>query len=154
MMLLLFRAGADRYGIEAARVVEVGPLVDLRPAPGTVPGFLGWCNFRGRVTPVVDLSQVMAGQAARPFLSTRLVFVDLPGPGGRPFRLGLAAEAVTETLQVAPGELQPAGIHLPGVPYLGGVVLDGEGKMIQVIEIEKVLSDGLREALDLEGRSA
>ena len=153
MLILLLSIGAERYGIDASKIFEVGPLVSLRSPPHSPPEFLGWCNYRGQVTPVVDLTRLLSGKRSQDFLSTRLLFIDLPRTDGGLLRLGLAAEQVTETFQVTPDRIQPASLHLKDAPYLDGVIVEAGG-LIQIIRTEKILSDSLREALDLKGPEA
>ena len=64
MLFLLFQLGRDRYALEASRVVEVVPLLELKRLPKAPPGVAGIFNYRGRPVPAIDLSEMTLGQPA------------------------------------------------------------------------------------------
>jgi len=65
MLLLLFDVGSNRYGLEASEVIEVTPLVCLRAAPHTPAYVAGVFNYRGVVTPVIDLHALLGERPVR-----------------------------------------------------------------------------------------
>ncbi|WP_204105292.1 MULTISPECIES: chemotaxis protein CheW [Spirulina sp. CCY15215] len=77
MLMLLFRVGKERYALDTTLVVEVIPKVDLIKYHGTQPAIAGRFNYQGRIVPVLDLSQFLAGEPCPAVLSTRIVIVDL-----------------------------------------------------------------------------
>ena len=80
MLLLTFKAGANRYAIDVARVIELVPRVELRTIPHA-PSFLaGLLGYRGKVIPVIDLGLLLNSAPCRDCLSTRIILVnDAPG---------------------------------------------------------------------------
>ncbi len=58
--LVAFSCAGAAYAIATPHVVEVVPLVDLTPVPGTPPAVLGVVNHRGRIVPVVDVGRLLA----------------------------------------------------------------------------------------------
>jgi chemotaxis-related protein WspB len=80
MLLLTFTAGANRYAVDAAWVVELVPRVELRPVPHA-PAFLaGLLEYRGKVVPVIDLGLLLGADPCQDRLSTRIILVnDAPG---------------------------------------------------------------------------
>src|SRR4051812_23556435 len=84
MLLLTFTAGANRFAVDVARVVELVPKVELRPIPHA-PAFLaGLLGYRGRVVPVIDLGLLLGASACPDRLSTRIILVnDAPGDHNR-----------------------------------------------------------------------
>src|SRR2546421_10050690 len=82
MLFLLFQLGTDRYALEASRVVEVVPLLELKRLPQAPEGVAGIFNYRGQPVPAVDLCALTLGQPARKRLSTRIIIVNLSGAGG------------------------------------------------------------------------
>ena len=76
MLLLTFTAGANRYAVDVARVVEVVPRVELRKIPHA-PAFLaGLLGYRGKVVPVIDLGLLLDVAPCRDCLSTRIILVN------------------------------------------------------------------------------
>lgn len=146
MLLLLFEVGKNRFGLEAAKIVEVLPLVAMKPIPHAPLFIPGLFNYRGRVVPVVDLGALLGEGPARPLMSSRIMLVEDRATSGEARLLGLLAEHVTETLVCRMEDFQDSGVHVTDAPYLGPV-LPGPGGMIQRISLQKILSDDLRELL-------
>jgi chemotaxis-related protein WspB len=145
MLLLLFRVIDQRYALAARRVVEVVPRVDLRPIPHAPEFLAGLFNYRGRAVPVVDLGRLLGASSSLDRLDTRIILAREPGEcGGR--LLGLVAEHVSEVATVRDDQVVLPGMSLEDAPYLGEVVRTEAG-LVQVIAVEKVLSESLRNAI-------
>src|SRR4051812_11201026 len=99
MLFLLFKLGKDRYAIEASRVVEVVPLLELRKIPQAPEGIAGVFNYRGKPVPAIDLCQLTVNQRAAHRLSTRIIVINSADSRGRHQLLGLIAEHATEMLR-------------------------------------------------------
>lgn len=144
MLYLLFQLGTERYALEAARIVEVVPLVEIRPLPQAPRGVAGLFNYRGRPVPALDLSELALGRPASRRLSTRIVLLNYADKGGASHLLGLVAEQATEMLRREPAEFIDTGLKLPSAPYLGPVLMDSSGP-IQRIEAQRLLSEPVRQ---------
>ena len=142
MLLLVFQAGAERFGLEVSRIVEVIPAPLLRPVPWAPETVAGLFDYHGAIVPVIDMSRQLAGEAARMLLSTRVVLVDYDGSNV----LGLLAERATETVTCREEDWRPSGLAVGEAPYLGGI-LKHQGGMIQRVTVEGLLPDSLRETL-------
>lgn len=149
MLYLLLRMGNARYALEARRIVEVVPLVDLKPLPHSAAYVAGLFDYRGVLVPVIDLCRLTGDHACRGYLTTRIVLVDYPGPDGRKHILGLLAEQVTETAKLKDEDFRPSGLQQPEAPYLGPL-LKNEASLIQRLDIEQLLPDELRRNLFVE----
>src|SRR5258708_5821188 len=125
MMFLLFQLGKDRYVLEASRVVEVLPLLDLKQIPESPRGVAGMFNFRGRPVPAVELSELGVGQRARECLSTGIIVINYADENGRQHPLGLIAEHATEIIRREAADFVEPGLKLGSPPYLGPVLMDG-----------------------------
>lgn len=127
MLFLLFQIANERYAVEAGRVVEVMPLVNLRRLPQSVNGLAGLFNYRGHPVPAVDLSQLVVGRPCAAHLSTRIVVVEYPESGGRKRLLGLIAERATEMLRTEPENFVETGLNGRIAPALGPIFMDSRG---------------------------
>ena len=76
MLLLTFQAAGQLYAVDAARIVEVVPRVNLRPLPHAQAFLAGVFEYRGDVVPVVDLGVLLGAGPAPDRLSTRIILVD------------------------------------------------------------------------------
>jgi chemotaxis-related protein WspB len=146
MLFLLFNLGSDRYALDAGRVVEITPLLALKRLPGAPEGVAGLFVYRGQPVPAVDLRALTLGQPARECLSTRIIVVKCPDASGQERLLGLIAEAATELLRRDLREFVSSGLNLPAAPYLGPVLME-PGGIIQLVQEQRLLSDGLRQLL-------
>jgi chemotaxis-related protein WspB len=130
MLVLLVRAADQLYCIRAASVVEVVPRVPLQPVPHAPGALAGLLHYRSEVIPVIDLRALVAGSASESLLSTRIAVID----GGR--RFGLIAERVTEALQIAESEIEPAPVTLESSRWLGGVLVH-DGQLVRELLVDR-----------------
>ena len=133
MLYLKFRIGTESYALDTAQIVEVLPLLHITRVPQAPAGVAGLINYRGRSVPVVDLSELMLGEPARPHISTRLILVR-----HGEHLLGLVAEQATEMMRREAASFADSGIASDAAPYLGPVTHDG-GQLIRWIDVQKLL---------------
>jgi len=146
MLLLVFTAAESRYALPIGRIREITPMVVFREIAGAPDSVRGLMNYRGEITPVIDLTCLLAGRRSKNLLSTRIIVTDYAGVDGETHALGLVAEHVTDTAMTAPEAVQPPGIDVEDAPYLVGAFLDRQG-MVQLVDPAKLLPKSLREAL-------
>jgi chemotaxis-related protein WspB len=146
MLFLIFQLGQDRYALDASRIVEVLPLVELKRLPQAPAGVAGMFNYRGRPVPVLDLCQLTMQRAAHECLSTRIVIVNCPGRDGQTHLLGLIAERATEMLRRDRGDFATAGLHVRNAAYLGPVTTDPQG-IVQWLHEDRLLPEAVQESL-------
>ncbi len=146
MLFLLFKIGQDRYALPASQMVEVVPLVNLKNIPQAPPGVAGLFSYHGQPVPVLDLSELATGKVAEARVSTRIILVYYPGAAGEKHILGLMAEQISETIRRGKTDFLAPGLAVKTAPYLGAVLMDNRG-IIQCVEVEKLLSESLRELL-------
>lgn len=132
--LLEFGLAKERYALETRHIVEVQPLRDLTPLPGTPRFLLGIVNVRGRIVPVLDLKK----------------FFELPEQGltdlhrvilvrGDDIELGVLADVTRGVVDVPLASLQPSLPTLTGIraQYLMGVTQE----RVVVLDFDRILSD-------------
>lgn len=143
MLFVLFHLGRERYALEAGRVVEVVPLLELKRFPQSPPGVAGTFIYRGRPVPALDLCQLTLGRPAQEHLSTRILIVNQSDAPDREQLVGLIAERVTETIRREPKDFVESGVPLTAAPFLGALLKDEQG-VIQLISTQKLLQANLR----------
>lgn len=145
MLLLVFQIGEDRYALDASRVIEVLPLLQLKKIPGAPRGVAGIFNYRGRPVPAVDVCGLLLGHPARESLTTRIVVV--PHERAEQTRLlGLIVENATQVIRRKIETFVDPQLP-PGAPPFLGPVLAGPGGMVQLVREEKLLTDEMRDVL-------
>jgi chemotaxis-related protein WspB len=149
VLFLLFQLGNDRYALQASRVVEVMPFVNLSRIPNAPRGVSGMFNYRGKPVPAIDLCELTQGKPAENRLSTRIILVNYPDEQGRTHLLGLIAARVTATIRRASSDFVDPGFKLGNAPYLGPVMMDSEG-CVQWVYEQRLLTDPVRDLLFCE----
>lgn len=132
--LLAFRLASERYAIETRHVVEVHPLRDLTPLPGTPDFVRGIVNLRGRILPVFDLKKFFALPEEGVTDLHRIIVVR-----GRDLELGLLADMVVNVITMPRAALQA------GLPTLSGIgshyIMGVSEQRVIALDLDRVLAD-------------
>jgi chemotaxis-related protein WspB len=149
MLFLMFQLGNDRYVLEANRVVEVLPLLELKRLPDAPKGMAGIFSYHGRPVPAIDLSELTLGEPASERLSTRIILINYPDEAGKNHHLGLIAEHATQMIRREAADFAEPGLKLGNAPYLGPLLMDDQGG-IQWIHEQRLISGRMRDLLFCE----
>jgi purine-binding chemotaxis protein CheW len=132
--LLEFRLANERYAVRTRFVVEVQPLRDLTPLPGTPPFVRGIVNLRGRILAVYDLKKFFSLPEQGLTDLHRIVVV-----GNGRFEIGLLADVVTGVRRIPPGSLAPP---LPTLSDIASEYLEGiNDERLVVLDLDRILGD-------------
>jgi chemotaxis-related protein WspB len=153
MLLLVFQAGGQSYGLDTRKVIEVAPYPLCTPLPHAPAYVAGLATWRGRTVPVIDLCALLAGTAAKPLLSTRLLVVEYATPAGRSYPLGLVAEKAVETIVLEEARREPQKVKIPDAPYLDGTA-EQAGRLVQRLALDELLPASVRALLFPESEAA
>jgi chemotaxis-related protein WspB len=140
-LFLKIQIGGEGYLLDAARIVRVLPLTDIKRIPHAPAAIAGCFDYQGTVVPLIDLTELVLGRPAPRHLSTRVILVPFgpaKGPGGRNNLLGLMAEKATETIRIDPSQFTAAGVTADVAPYMGSVK-SVDGRMLQQIDVARLL---------------
>ena len=102
---LTFRLGREEFGIRVMQVREIMGLLEITPVPHTPAHVKGVINLRGKVIPVVCLRSKFSLSSAEYTARTSIIVVQVDG--GRVLA-GVIVDAVSEVLNVAPGDIEDA----------------------------------------------
>lgn len=131
MLVVTCRVSGCVYALRCDGVVAVIPEVELRPLPQAAPFLRGVFAYRGELTPVVDLCQLIGGYRCPARLSSRIALVRCALATGELRTLGLLAEHMTEARRLQGALLAAAPVAR--VPYFGEVLLEA-GEPLQFLE--------------------
>lgn len=137
MLMLIFKAGKNRFALDAKQVREVIPKIALKPitvAPPYVPGF---ANFGRIALPIVDFTLLLENQPSRNCLHTRVILLKTPHEENEPAKYGLMVEGLTKTTYKESEEFVNTGIMLRQFPFLVWGWTDPDG-IIQIVDIDKL----------------
>lgn len=147
VQLVTFRVGGEEFGLDVFQVHEILRWQEPTPVP-KAPAFVeGVLDVRGALVPVIDLRKRFEVPQLAYDDDTRIVLVDFQGE-----RLGLVVDAVTEVLRAPETAVSPPPAFFKGLSaeFLRGIVRL-EGRLVVLLDLEKVLSSQERMALLLSG---
>jgi purine-binding chemotaxis protein CheW len=120
--VLVFRVGAERYGLELADLAEVFAYHGCTVVPGASPALLGVINVRGEIRCVVDLRRLLQVSADSDSASGYVAM--LRRQGGR---IGLRIDGIDEVRRIDPADLRPVTggtMPAPGSRFVKAVTAD------------------------------
>ena len=136
--MLVFTLGGDEYAVDILKVQEIRGYEKVTPIP-RAPQFLkGVVNLRGTIVPVVDLRVKFELAEARYDAFTVVIVLRIANRV-----IGAVVDGVSDVVGLGANDLKPAP-QLGSVvdsSYLAGVATMG-GRMVLVLDIEKLLSSG------------
>lgn len=142
MLFVLFKVGRDRFALEAARVVEIIPLVGIQRLNSATAGVAGVFNYHGQFVAAVDLCELILHRPAVELLSTRIIVIKRPDADGTPHLLGLIVEAATGTLRAEQKQFVKPAVNSPDRPHCGPACFDAEG-VIHLLDETRLLVENL-----------
>lgn len=145
MLVITFTAGNMKFSLPCRLVMEITPMVRLTPVDNAPDFVSGLFNYRGKVTPVVDLCVINGFPPCSGRMSTRIIIVEY-SCCGHGYPLGILAEKVTDTMEIDDSELQSTGLDLPDAPYLGHVVAQEDG-LVHLMNVDELLTEQAKKIL-------
>ena len=121
-------------------------MIKIRELPGAPDFVRGVFNYRGSLTPVIDVTRMLSGNPTAELLSSRIILVNYPEAGGSGHLLGLLTEHTTGTAVRDNETFADPGIDSTDAPWMGKISVE-EKEMIQVVKIENLLTDELKSKL-------
>ena len=141
-ILVVFTLADGLYGVRVDQVREITSMRDTTPVPNA-PYFVdGVTNLRGQVTTVTDLRRRFGLEEAERNDNTRIIIVE---PEGIP--IGMVVDSVSEVLRMSAKDIEPvpdlvteSGGSGIDAEYIKGVGKLGDGKLLILLDLEKVLT--------------
>jgi purine-binding chemotaxis protein CheW len=136
---LTFKVDGESYGVGVAHVTEIVRIQEVNRMPGMSGAFRGVINLRGHVVPVLDMRVRFGLSPLESNDRTVIVVLELAEE-----RAGLMVEEVTEVVEIAARNIEPAssavGPERAKSTLVKGVAKRGE-KICMVLDVERVLGD-------------
>ena len=137
---LTFVIRGEEHGVPILQVREIIELERVTHVPGTPPWVRGVINLRGAILPVIDLAAKF-GHEPSPVTKTTCTVVVETSLRGELITIGVMADAVSEVLDLAPEQIEPApsfGTHVR-VDYLLGMG-KVDRKLVLLLDLDRLLS--------------
>lgn len=148
--IVTFRIGQDLFAADVRAVERVLRHQTPTPVPN-VPGWVsGVLEYLKRVVPVIDMRARFEAPTAAPTNETRVLIFNVAGNW-----VGGVVDAVLDVTAVDRGQVEPSPALFRGfaAQYMHGIVRR-EGKLVILLDVERLLTATERVALDKISESA
>ena len=138
---VVLQLGTESYALEVTRVREVLDVAALTRVPGGMRSLMGLYNLRGHVVPVWNLRIPFHLNDDR--LQERAPSVLMVEPdAAQPTRVaGLLVDLVSDVLDFAPGDIQPApALGLGGGSRFVRGLIRHQDRFLLVLDLDRVFS--------------
>ncbi len=133
---VLFRLGAEEYGLPIERVQSIIRYEEATPVPHTPEYVEGVLNLRGMVIPVVDLTRRLSGVTFEPGPQARIVVAE-----GESGPVGLAVNSASEVVVIDAEAVKPApesALSPQAARALEGVA-EHEGRLVILLDLDQAV---------------
>ncbi|HHW40223.1 MAG TPA: purine-binding chemotaxis protein CheW [Syntrophomonadaceae bacterium] len=144
VQLVVFRLGAEEYGVPITQVQEINHLSTPTRIPRS-PAFVeGVINLRGKVIPVIDLKKRFELERTEYTEDARIVVVEISG-----HTVGVIVDEVSEVLRLPTSSIDPPPAIIAGITaeYLRGVG-KLQDRLLILLDLEKILTEKEKNELD------
>ncbi len=144
VQLVVFRLGAEEYGVPITQVQEINHLSTPTRIPRS-PAFVeGVINLRGKVIPVIDLKKRFELERTEYTEDARIVVVEISG-----HTVGVIVDEVSEVLRLPTSSIDPPPAIIAGITaeYLRGVG-KLQDRLLILLDLEKILTEREKSELD------
>lgn len=146
MLYLKFTLDNEEYAFDTSNVVEITPLVDLKPVPNSEDFIVGIMNYRGSPIPIIDLSRIILGREFSRNMSTRIIISNTANG----IMIGLIIEHIEGMIKKSAADFVNPNTTSNTTSYLGNIAIDHK-TMIQTINVEELLKDKMPALLSIPG---
>ena len=138
---LTFALGAEDYGIEILKVIEIIGMMHVTRVPRCPDYVKGVIKLRGKIIPVMDL-RMKFGMASAEYNEKTCTIIVNVWAEGQEVAIGMIVDTVDEVVDFEAGNIEPPpeyGVNLDTRMILG-IGKGNEGAVVILIDIDKVLS--------------
>jgi len=133
---VIFRLGAEEYGLEIGKVQSIVHFDQPTPVPKSDESIMGVLNLRGKVIPIVDVARRLGRERFRPGSGSRIIVVE--GDAGL---MGLAVDSANEVTEIRGDQIQAAPAAVLGAEGLE--VFDGvanrDGALVILMNLDRAV---------------
>ncbi len=134
---VIFKLAGDEFGVDIMHVKEISEHREASKVPNT-PSFIeGIINYRGVVTPVINLSKKFNQNETKITNSTRIIIVYLKNK-----QTGFIVDDASQVLTINTKDIDDAPDLITSVEqkFISGIA-KVDDRMIIILELEKVLNE-------------
>ncbi|MEO3945082.1 chemotaxis protein CheW [Gorillibacterium sp. CAU 1737] len=143
--VIVFKLGAEEYGVEVEKVETIERIQHLTRVPKTPPFIKGVMNLRGVVVPVLDLRGRFNLEETAYTDASRIIIIAIED-----LKVGMIVDSADDVIDVDTDTISDPPEIVGGVKakYLRGVARVGEDRLLILLNLKEVLNKG--ELIQLE----
>jgi len=131
---VIFRLGAETYGVEIGFVHEIIRVQPPAALPGSSAAVLGVINLRSRIVPVISLRAAFGGTEVEPGPASRIVIVSWNAS-----RVGLLVDEVVEVRSFDVDAIQQPPAMLAGDRHHTIGIARTERGLVALLDVESAI---------------
>lgn len=137
MKVIVFKLGAEEYGIEVDKVQTIERMMPITRVPKTFPFVKGVINLRGVVIPVIDLRGRFGLPEAEYTDQTRIIIV-----AANELEVGFIVDSANDVIDLNSDSIDSPPDVVGGVKakYLDGVAKISEERLLVMLNLSEVLN--------------
>lgn len=143
---VVFTLDNEEYAVPILSVTEVVPTLDITPVPDSPAYILGLASLRGKIIPVLDLEKKFQLPRTTPAAGQHILI----GESEQKVLFGILVDQVREVLKVPASVIKPppeiltskiSAEYLPGVIVLEDTEQSTPGRMLLILDVQRILSN-------------
>ena len=136
LQIVCFKIGNEEYGIDILQVQEILRMPKITKLPKSLKYIMGVIDLRGKVIPIVALSEKFGLGHKDHESCTRVIVVDI---GGK--QVGMAIDSVSHVIRVDSSDIEPPPPVVKGIAgkYIVGIAKLDKGFVV-ILDIHQIFS--------------
>ncbi|ATD54611.1 chemotaxis protein CheW [Clostridium chauvoei] len=130
MQFVVFKLGKEHFAVETEKIQSINDMMSITKVPKSPIYIKGLINLRGSIKSLVDINLLLNINSNKQ--QNNIIILKLDEE-----EIGIAVDEVEEVIDIDDNNLQQLESHNQG--YLRGVI-DLNGKLLTIIDIEKLLN--------------
>ena len=134
---VIFKLDKEEYGVDIMHVKEISEFKESTKVP-SAPSFVdGIINYRGVITPIINLRRKFILSAKEVTTSTRIIIINLNNK-----QVGFLVDDASQVLTIDEKDIDPAPELITNIEdkYIDGIAKISE-RMVIILDLEKVLNE-------------
>ena len=145
MKLLTFRVGSKRFATGIDNIIEIIRIVLITSIPKS-PSFIeGVINYRGEITPVIDIANVLKITSTGEILKRKILIIEI-----NKVRTGIIVDTIEDIAEITKAKIKKPIKEFYDYDFLYGI-FSQEEKIYLIIDFENIVSK--EKLLDLKSFS-
>lgn len=131
MQLVIFKLGEEYFAVDTDKILSINDMMPITKVPKAPNYIKGLINLRGSIKSLVDINLLLNIHSSKEQDNIIILKVDDE-------ELGITVDEVEEVIEIEEQKIQKLETH-NSEAYIKGII-DLDGKLLTVIDIEKLIN--------------